>query len=288
MKKFWLIAMMLWGVSALWAQQPMELPLYPEGPAESAGFKTEEYWPDSTRVVSVQTPMLYVYLPEKSKSTGRAVVICPGGGYSGLAIEKEGYAVARWMNGQGITAIVLKYRMPNGHYEIPLKDAQTALETVRAKATEWGVDPGKVGIMGFSAGGHLASTASTHFSSEKNRPDFSVLIYPVITMDETFTNRGSRQSLIGKDYKADLVTLFSNEKQVSAQTPVAFIALSDDDKAVPPANGVEYYLALKKHGVAGELHIYPTGGHGWGGFDTRFKYEKEFQTSLARWLKELE
>ena len=280
--------MMSWGMSALWAQQPMELPLYPEGPAESAGFKTEEYWADSTRVADVQNPMLYVYLPEKSKAAGRAVVICPGGGYARLAIEKEGHAVARWMNGQGIAAVVLKYRMPNGHHEIPLKDAQTALETVRTKAAEWGIDPGKVGIMGFSAGGHLAATASTHFTSEKNRPDFSVLIYPVITMDETFTHRGSREHLIGKGYKADLVQRYSNEKQVTAQTPVTFLALSDDDKAVPPANGVGYYLALRACGVPGELHVYPTGGHGWGGFDTRFKYEKEFQTSLARWLKELE
>ena len=288
MKKVWLIAMMSWGMSALWAQQPMELPLYPEGPAESAGFKTAEYWVDSTRVADVQNPMLYVYLPEKSKATGQAVVICPGGGYVRLAIEKEGHAVARWMKEQGIAAIVLKYRMPNGHHEIPLKDAQTALETVRTKSAEWGINPNKVGIMGFSAGGHLASTASTHFDSEKNRPDFSVLIYPVITMDETFTHRGSREHLIGKGYKADWVQRYSNEKQVTVQTPVTFLALSDDDKSVPPANGVGYYLALKACGVPGELHVYPTGGHGWGGFDTQFKYEKEFQTSLARWLKELE
>ncbi len=276
------------GVLSLQAQKPLELPLYPNGPAESAGFKTEEHWVDSTRVADVQNPVLYVYLPEKSKATGRAVVICPGGGYSRLAIEKEGHAVARWMREQGVAGIVLKYRMPNGHYEIPLKDAQTALVTVRGKASEWGIDPKKVGIMGFSAGGHLASTASTQFTSDENRPDFSVLIYPVITMDETFTHRGSRERLIGKGYKADLVERFSNEKQVTERTPTTFIALSDDDKGVPPANSVEYYLALKACKVPGELHIYPAGGHGWGGFGTLFKYETEFQTSLARWLKELE
>ncbi len=287
MKNLLLTGMAWLGMLALHAQQPLELPLYPDGPAESAGFESGEYWVDSGRVADVQTPMLYVYLPERAAATGRAVVICPGGGYARLAIEKEGHAVARWMTGQGIAAVVLKYRMPNGHYDIPLKDAQTALETVRRRAAEWNVEPEKVGIMGFSAGGHLASTAATHFTSEANRPAFAVLVYPVITMGGA-THGGSRERLIGKDAGADLVEFFSNEKQVTAETPTSFIALSDDDRGVPPANGVSYYLALREHGVPGELHVYPTGGHGWGGFDTRFRYEKEFQTSLARWLKDLE
>ena len=157
---------------------------------------------------------------------------------------------------------------------------------VREKARLWHVDPHRIGIMGFSAGGHLASTVSTHFENDSQRPDFSILIYPVITMDERYTHKVSREELIGRDAPIELVDRYSNEKQVSDRTPVTFLALSDADGGVPPVNSTMYYEALKAHGVPAELHVYPSGGHGWGWLET-FKYHDELRTSLDRWLKEI-
>ena len=181
---------------------------------------------------------------------------------------------------------MLRYRMPNGHHDIPLHDARTAIALLRDHAAEWGIDPHQVGIMGFSAGGHLASTVSTHFENDSQRPDFSILVYPVITMDERYTHKVSREELIGRDAPIELVDRYSHEKQVSDRTPVTFLALSDDDGGVPPVNSTMYYEALKAHGVPAELHVYPSGGHGWGWLET-FKYHDELRTSLDRWLKEI-
>ena len=267
------------------AQQRFVLPLYAGGGTEKNLQTTSvpslpEGWTTCDSV-----PDVTISLPQKEKATGQLVVICPGGGYGGLAITHEGYMVADWLNARGIAAAILRYRLPHGHWEIPLEDVLSALELAKAKAPEWNVDPAKVGVMGFSAGGHLASTALTHFTSPNNRPAFGILVYPVITMDERYTHQGSRENLIGKEGSAELVHRFSNEAQVTKETPPTFLALSDDDETVVPYNSILFYNALKTCGVPAEMHIYPSGGHGWG-FRGDFPYAEEFYTALARWVRE--
>ena len=231
----------------------------------------------------IEQPSLRVFLPAPELATGRAVVACPGGGYSGLAVNHEGYDWAPYFNKQGIALIVLKYRMPKGDRTLPISDAEAAMKMVRDSADVWNLNPNDIGIMGSSAGGHLASTIATH-APEALRPNFQILFYPVITMDKSFTHMGSHDNLLGKDASADLEKEFSNEKQVTKETPRAFIVYSDDDKVVPPANGVNYYLALNKKGVPSGLHIYPTGGHGWG-IREDFLYKSEMQNELTSWLR---
>ena len=231
----------------------------------------------------IEQPSLLVFLPAPELATGRAVVACPGGGYSGLAVNHEGYDWAPYFNKQGIALIVLKYRMPKGDRTLPISDAEAAMKMVRDSADVWNLNPNDIGIMGSSAGGHLASTIATH-APEALRPNFQILFYPVITMDKSFTHMGSHDNLLGKDASADLEKEFSNEKQVTKETPRAFIVYSDDDKVVPPANGVNYYLALNKKGVPSVLHIYPTGGHGWG-IREDFLYKSEMQNELTSWLR---
>ncbi len=231
----------------------------------------------------IEQPSLRVFLPASELATGRAVVACPGGGYSGLAVNHEGYDWAPYFNKQGIALIVLKYRMPKGDRTLPISDAEAAMKMVRDSADVWNLNPNDIGIMGSSAGGHLASTIATH-APEVLRPNFQILFYPVITMDKSFTHMGSHDNLLGKDASADLEKEFSNEKQVTKETPRAFIVYSDDDKVVPPANGVNYYLALNKKGVPSVLHIYPTGGHGWG-IREDFLYKSEMQNELTSWLR---
>ena len=231
----------------------------------------------------IEQPSLRVFLPAPELATGRAVVACPGGGYSGLAVNHEGYDWAPYFNKQGIALIVLKYRMPKGDRTLPISDAEAAMKMVRDSADVWKLNPNDIGIMGSSAGGHLASTIATH-APEALRPNFQILFYPVITMDKSFTHMGSHDNLLGKDASADLEKEFSNEKQVTKETPRAFIVYSDDDKVVPPANGVNYYLALNKKGVPSVLHIYPTGGHGWG-IREDFLYKSEMQNELTSWLR---
>ena len=231
----------------------------------------------------IEQPSLRVFLPAPELATGRAVVACPGGGYSGLAVNHEGYDWAPYFNKQGIALIVLKYRMPKGDRTLPISDAEAAMKMVRDSADVWNLNPNDIGIMGSSAGGHLASTIATH-APEALRPNFQILFYPVITMDKSFTHMGSHDNLLGKDASADLEKEFSNEKQVTKETPRAFIVYSDDDKVVPPANGVNYYLALNKKGVPSVLHIYPTGGRGWG-IREDFLYKSEMQNELTSWLR---
>ncbi|ALJ42362.1 GDSL-type esterase/lipase family protein [Bacteroides thetaiotaomicron] len=231
----------------------------------------------------IEQPSLRVFLPAPELATGRAVVACPGGGYSGLAVNHEGYDWAPYFNKQGIALIVLKYRMPKGDRTLPISDAEAAMKMVRDSADVWNLNPNDIGIMGSSAGGHLASTIATH-APEALRPNFQILFYPVITMDKSFTHMGSHDNLLGKDASADLEKEFSNEKQVTKETPRAFIVYSDDDKVVPPANGVNYYLALNKKGVPSVLHIYPIGGHGWG-IREDFLYKSEMQNELTSWLR---
>jgi acetyl esterase/lipase len=217
-----------------------------------------------------------VHQPSPEKANGAAVVICPGGGYGGLVVGPEGHGIAQWLNQHGIAGIVLEYRLPGGRPFVPLLDAQRAIRTVRAKAKEWKVDPRRIGIIGFSAGGHLASTAGTHFDGGDPkaadpidrvscRPDFMILVYPVITMNEK-THGGSKANLLGRDPKPDLLDLFSNEKQVTAKTPPAFLAHAQDDTLVTPDNSRVFCEALRSHQVAAEYLQLPGGGHGLNGY----------------------
>ena len=234
-------------------------------------------------VSDVTTPTLTVY--PASHPNGMAIIMCPGGGYGGLAMKHEGHDMAPWFNTQGITYAVLKYRMPNGHHEVPLSDAEQAIRMVREHAAEWGVNPQRVGIMGASAGGHLAASLATLYSSDKTRPDFQVLFYPVISMQKGVTHGGSRKNLIGENPSQELEQKYSLERQVSPRTPQAFIMLSSDDDAVPPINGIGYFLALRDHKVPASLHAYPTGGHGWG-FRDNFTYKRQWTEELEKRLRE--
>ncbi|MDR1632519.1 MAG: alpha/beta hydrolase [Dysgonamonadaceae bacterium] len=226
--------------------------------------------------------VMRVFLPSEAKQPAKAVVICPGGGYSHLAMDHEGYDWAPFFNEQGIAAIVLKYRMPGGNPAIPAADALEAIRLAKEHAAEWNINPAAIGIMGSSAGGHLASTVATHAPKELC-PAFQILFYPVITMDAKETHRGSRNQLLGEKPTDEMVRLYSNELQVTDNTPPAFITLSDDDKAVPPINAVRYYMALKEHNIPATMYIYPDGGHGWG-IKESFKYRKEMLMKLGKWL----
>lgn len=236
---------------------------------------------------ATDTAKVTVFLPNAKKATGRAVVCCPGGGYSHLAMAHEGTDWASFFNQQGIALIVLKYRMPRGNYEIPVSDAEEAIRLVRRNANLWHIDPQQVGIMGSSAGGHLASTVATHSKGDA-KPDFQILFYPVITMDPSFTHKGSHDNFLGTSHsKRDmkkLELLYSNDLQVTRATPRAFIALSDDDGAVPPANGANYYQECYRHDVPAALHIYPSGGHGWG-IRSSFQFHAEMLLELRAWLQ---
>lgn len=242
--------------------EPQRIDLW-NGPAAMGDGQTEkaEVW-------------LTVYRPEKANGT--AIVICPGGGYGGHAIEPEGHGIARWLNGHGITGAVLQYRLPKGRHAVPLLDAQRAIRTVRAKAAEWSVNPARIGIIGFSAGGHLASTAATHFDDgdpaakdpidrASCRPDFAILVYPVISMGEQ-GHAGSRKNLLGESPSPELIEKYSNEHQVSDRTPPTFLAHPLDDKVVLPINSRLFYEALQTHKVAGKYLELPSGGHGLNGY----------------------
>lgn len=245
-----------------------------------------DLWPNGAPTRSVDphdTARVFVYLPEVRHVTGRAIVICPGGGYSGLAIDYEGNGWAEFFTGQGIATIVLKYRMPHGDRDIPIEDAMEAMRLVRRNSKEWHIDSGQVGIMGSSAGGHLASVIATKGKGDA-APNFQVLFYPVITMNPGFTHRGSHDNLLGKDARKKLEHEYSTDRQVTRVTPRAFIALSDDDHTVLPANGVNYYLACYRHDVPATLHVYPTGGHGWG-IKQSFPYHIEMLLDLKAWLR---
>ncbi len=237
---------------------------------------------------------LTVHRPDAEQANGAAVVICPGGGYGGLVMDAEGHGIAQWLNQHGITGIVLEYRLPAGRRFVPLLDAQRAIRTVRSRAQEWKIDPQRIGIIGFSAGGHLASTAGTHFADgDPNapdpidrvscRPDFMILVYPVITMGET-THGGSKTNLLGSDPSPETVDLFSNEKQVTAQTPPTFLAHAQNDTVVPPDHSQMFYQALRAHDVPAEYLQLPSGGHGLDGY--KGPMWDAWQTKSLAWLAE--
>lgn len=261
--------------------QPAILKLWPDGipgSIKNDAYSEKETLTNGTpsRYEKVTDPTLTIFLPPAEKATGTAVLICPGGGYGVLAFDHEGYQIARWLNENGIAGIILKYRLPSDLIMKdkrigPLQDAQEAMRIVRRHASGWKVNPGKVGVIGFSAGGHLASTLSTHYSEKvydsdttSSRPDFSLLIYPVITFDASYTHMGSRNNLIGNNPSADDIKRFSNELQINEKTPPAFLVHSADDRTVPVKNSIEYYNNLVKYSIPSELHIFQKGGHGYG------------------------
>ncbi|CAN5355535.1 hypothetical protein BH23VER1_BH23VER1_16190 [soil metagenome] len=234
----------------------------------------------------------FITVHRPDEPNGTAVIICPGGGYRSLVLDPEGHGIARWLNAQGIVGIVLEYRLPNGNPRVPLLDAQRAIRTVRWRAEQWEIDPRRVGIMGFSAGGHLASTAATHFdagdaSSERDlerlgcRPDFAVLVYPVITMDES-SHVGSKANLLGENPDAESLAWFSTEKQVSAQSPPTFLAHALDDKVVPAENSRRFFDALRAHGVDAEFLELPSGGHGLDGYQGEMW--DAWQSACLQWM----
>jgi acetyl esterase/lipase len=257
----------------------MVIPLYSGKIPNSKDVKDEEEIVFNKEVdtlaYKVSHPTLTVFLPAPEKANGTAVVICPGGGYHVLLMTREGCDIARAFNKLGIAAFVLKYRLPDDKILSdksigPLQDAQRAFEVIRERAGEWKINPARIGIMGFSAGGHLASTAGTHFDKTLTgsttgisvRPDFMILIYPVISLSDSLGHIGSREYLLGKNPDAKRISYFSNDLQVTKTTPPAFIILAGDDTVVKPENSLRFYNALKMNGVSAEMHIYSSGEHG--------------------------
>lgn len=233
---------------------------------------------DILGISKVQNPDIAVYLPAARHATGQAVIICPGGGYWALAYDWEGTDIARWLNSKGIAGIVLKYRLPTSKSNIvphlsPLTDAKRAMRLTRWHAAEWNIDTSRIGIMGFSAGGHLASTLGTHFDYGdpgaadpveriSSRPDFMILIYPVISFTKPFMHKGSRDALLGEKPDPELEIYYSNELQVREDTPPTFLVHAGDDDGVPVNNSLVFYEVLREKGIPAEMHIYPKGGHG--------------------------
>ncbi|MDR0385564.1 MAG: alpha/beta hydrolase [Prevotellaceae bacterium] len=272
-------------VGSLYGQEIIYL--YEEGKIPDAVATSNE--------VREKAPNITAFIPQNP--TGEAVVICPGGGYGNLAINHEGYDVAKRLNENGVAAFVLKYRLPSSKISTkphlsPVQDLQKAIDIVRSRASEWKIEPNKVGIMGFSAGGHLVSTGGTHFAkqyilpkSDNLRPDFMILIYPVITSDAEFTHKGSIRNLLGKDPSTELLEEFSNEKHVTKETPPTFIVHSADDNTVPVKNSMVFAEKLAKNGVPFEMHIFPKGGHGYGMNNSTTK--TEWFDLCINWIKKL-
>ncbi len=281
MRRFCILALSL--LSVLHAMAQLEsIDLWPKGKVPNAtGVDLVDKVVNQRQGV-VGTASMYVYMPSAELFNGRAVIICPGGGYAGLAIYKEGHDIAKIFNTMGVAAFVLKYRLPQAigvvkeqSYKVPLQDAQRAIKIVRSKAAEWKIDPDKIGISGFSAGGHLAASAGTLFKNDWSnigddidryscRPDFMVLFYPVISSEKQAVHSGSFNNLLGKNSNDELLRLFSCDKQVSAETPPTILILADDDKKVVPDNSILFYQALNKNNVPAALHIFSKGGHGFG------------------------
>ena len=290
---------LIFGITISMYSQNKEIPLWEKVPnsIENKDYQEEfrlnsEGQPNAIR--KVINPTLKVFLADNKNTSNTAVVICPGGGYSVLSHDKEGDKIAEWLNSIGISAFVLKYRLPsdiimNNKKIGPLQDVQEAMRTVRRNAKEWHINPNKIGVIGFSAGGHLASTISTHYNDKvyvsdetSARPDFSMLIYPVISMEDGITHNGSKMNLLGKEPSEALITKYSNEKQVNENTPPTILIHATDDGSVPVENSINYYLALKENKVKVEMHIYENGGHGFGlgRFGTHLNWPK----ACENWL----
>jgi len=293
MKKYYIV-LFIFTSCVLNAQEiiPLYANVIPNTKEEISANVSESFGAGMFR--GVTKPTLEVYLPDKDKATGAAVVICPGGGYSVIVYNDEGVSTAKEFAKNGVVACVLKYRLPDDTTMQdktigPLQDAQQAIKLVRENAVKWGVDPTKVGIMGFSAGGHLASTEATHFdkalientNNTSLRPDFQIVVYPVISMQEKLTHRDSRKKLLGESPSQAIVDLFSNELQVNENTPPAYITHAADDNVVDVDNSINYFESLRRHKVPVEMHIYPKGGHGF------IFGRKDWMDSLFQWMKSM-
>ncbi len=250
-------------------------------PLAVAEPKVELLWPDGAPGAKgdkeADKPTLTMYLPDRAAATGTAIVICPGGGYGHLAMDHEGHQVGRWLNSIGVAGFIVSYRHRGKGYghPAPLQDVQRAIRTVRSRCGQWKIRPNRIGVLGFSAGGHLASSAGTHYDNKvydardaidgvSARPDFMVLVYPVITFTKPFMHRGSRKNLLGPSPDSALVNAFSNELQVTKDTPPTFLIHADDDNGVPSENSIVFYRALRAAKVPAEMHIFLKGGHGFG------------------------
>lgn len=284
---------------SLLAQAPV-VPLWQQhipGAIDNPAYREDTLKLDGSqiRIYRVSLPTLQIFNGPVENKTKTAIIIAPGGGYTRLAMDNEGSATATWLNSLGITAIILKYRLPNDSImtkkEIgPLEDAQEAIRYVRRNSAQLGIDPDKIGIMGFSAGGHLAATVSTHYALEtyphdsvSARPDFCILGYPVISMDTQFAHGGSRKNLLGNQPSQELVDFFSAEKQITKDTPPTFLFLAADDKSVPVQNSILYFQALLKQGIPAELHLFQSGGHGFG--MGKGGTESQWPALCSKWLK---
>lgn len=296
-------ALLLPAACAIVRTQPIVLPLWPKG---APGQITQPRYREDTvytntgapRIRHVTKPELYVYLPRDSAKVHAAVVVCPGGGYIRLSLGHEGFEAAEWLASSGVAGIVLKYRLPSDSImrkksEGPLQDVQEAIRVVRRMAREWRIDPNDVGVMGFSAGGHLAGSASTLFDypsylpydSTSARPDFSILLYGVLSMENQLTHKVSRTALLGDDPDDAEVELLSAERQVTARTPPAFLVHAANDSSVSWRNSLAYYEALKAHGVRAEMHLYETGGHGFGLARASKGTESGWPDACLRWMR---
>ena len=291
---------MLISKTSLMAQT--EFPLWPEGKVpnsiqSSVTEKSETGADGILRISGVTVPTLTSYIAPKEKATGAAVMICPGGGYGILAASHEGSDLARWFNERGISAFVLKYRLPNPkamehQHEVPLMDAMQGVKLIRKDAAKWNISPDKIGVMGFSAGGHLTATLSTHYNmgakaSEEAKPNFSILLYPVISFMPALAHNGSRDNLLGSEKSDDLIKYYSNELQVSDKTPPAFLVHSVNDGGVPVENSIAYAMALKKLKIPVEMHLYPKGGHGYGLRTDGKGSLAGWPTAMEGWLKDM-
>ncbi|GJM30573.1 MAG: beta-xylanase [Cyclobacteriaceae bacterium] len=283
--------------------QDYELSLWPEGVPNNltTDLHEQQEQREILWITQVQNPEIAVFLPAKQHATSQAVLICPGGGYGGLAYDWEGTDIAKWLNSNGIAGIVLKYRLPSLVSQtepslVPLQDAKQAMRLIRQNAIKWNIDSQKVGVMGFSAGGHLASTLGTNTGQDDGnssnedlvitKPNFLILIYPVISMFDDITHVGSRTNLLGENPSTAMIQRFSNELKVNKLTPPTFLVHSMDDKAVPVANSLRFYQALQKHQIPAEMHLYPHGGHGYS-LALDDGHLRLWPLLLSNWLKSL-
>ncbi len=279
MKRLLTLCLLLLAAGYAVAQpKAIEVDLWPNGAPKENGLTGPEQPLENGRVANISRATLYIY-PAPTPNAP-AIIACPGGGYRRLAMNHEGHDMATWFNKQGITYAVLKYRMPNGKSTIPISDALQAIRTLRERAEEWNIDPQKVGIMGASAGGNLAAQAATQFTSEEDRPDFQVLFYASLTM-----SKYAAQSLLGGDESEEAIDRYWPTKQVKENTPPAFLLCSADDRTVRVQNSIEYFQALRAKGIQATLHIYPSGGHGWG-YEEWMPYKREWTAELERWLEQ--
>ena len=268
--KTFFITLMMTAVTAVYGGNDFEVKIWPNEMPEQTGD-------------SLDIPFMKMFFPENNKSTGRTILILPGGEYDTLRIEKEGYDWVPFLRKQGIAVAVLKYRLPHGNCKAPIADVEQAMMILRQNAAKWNLKSDQIGIMGFSAGGHLASYMATHYKNEC-KPDFQILLYPIITMMDGFANNEALINFLGEAPKKKTSRLYSNDMHVTRITPRALIMLSDNDHVVAPSNGVNFYNELYRHDVPASLYAFPTGGHAWG-MSEEFDYHVEIELLLKAWLQ---